>query len=464
LSCSGTVIIMTDYLRDDDTIAAVATAPGEGGIGVVRISGPDALSTALKIFRPARAKGLENRHITYGHAMNPDTGERVDEVLAVYMRAPHTYTREDVVEISCHGGMVPIRRVLELALRHGARAAGPGEFTRRAFTNGRLDLAQAEAALDVIRARTESAERIALEQLEGGLSKKVNEMRERLTDLCAHVEAHIDFPEEEIAPAAMEEMLDGCVKLADDVQQLAASFHEGRLYREGVRVAIVGRPNVGKSSLLNALLERDRAIVTELPGTTRDVIEEYLNIEGLPVRIMDTAGIREAHDMAEAEGVRRSLKALSEADVVVGVIDLAEPLHAQDREVISKLRGANALLALNKSDREAAFNETFEVPSVRVSARTGERISELKKSIYELASGRRVGEPEGVVVTNLRHKSALDEAVMGLEAAKKAFSDEPLEISALELRSALNAMGRIVGAVTSDDILNRIFSDFCIGK
>jgi len=349
-------------------------------------------------------------------------------------------------------------------LRHGARAAEPGEFTRRAFTNGRLDLAQAEAALDIIRARTDAAERLALEQLEGGLSKKINEMRERLTNLCAHVEAHIDFPEEEIAPAAMEEMLAGCVKLTDDVRALVETFHEGRLYREGVRVAIVGRPNVGKSSLLNALLERDRAIVTELPGTTRDVIEEYLSIEGLPVRVMDTAGIREAHDMAEAEGVRRSLKAMAEADVVVGVIDIGEPLHAQDREVIAKLQGANALLALNKSDREAAFEEKYDVPSVRVSAKTGEGMGEFKRMLYELAIGGRAGMSEGVVVTNLRHKSALDEALAGLEAARAVLQSEPLEIAALELRTALDALGRIVGSVSTDDILNRIFSDFCIGK
>ncbi len=452
-------------MTQGDTIVAVATPPGEGGIGIVRLSGPDALAITRQIFRPARGKGLAPRRMTYGHVIDPDGGQTVDEVLAVYMCAPYTYTREDVVEISCHGGMVPIRRVVELTLERGARPAEPGEFTKRAFLNGRIDLAQAEAALDIIRARTEDAERLALEQLEGGLSKKVNALRESLTNVCAHIEACIDFPEEEIEPSSLEKLLKRIDTATREVRALIESFHEGRLYREGVRVAIVGRPNVGKSSLLNALLERERAIVTEVPGTTRDVIEEYLNIRGLPVRIMDTAGIREAHDMAEAEGVRRSLKALGEADLVIGVVDRSEPLHEQDREVIGHLPDSRALLVMNKADMPSRIAGEFELPVAEVSAKTGDGIEELRTLIYETATGKAAKKArENVVITNLRHRSALADALRSLEAARSALEEQPLEIAAMELREALDALGRIVGAVTTDDILERIFLEFCIGK
>jgi tRNA modification GTPase len=388
----------------------------------------------------------------------------VDEVLLTVMRAPRTYTREDVVEINCHGGMVPMRRVLGLALRYGARLAEPGEFTKRAFLNGRIDLLQAEAALDIIRARTEESERLALEQLGGALSARINGLRERLLGACAHLEACIDFPEEEIEPASSEEIKGDIAGMVDEIASLAGSYEEGRFYREGLRAAIAGRPNVGKSSLLNALLQRDRAIVTEMPGTTRDVIEEHININGLPLRVMDTAGIRQAHDMAEEEGVRRTLRAIEDADLLMGVVDGSVPLRDGDMELFERMKGRHSIVVVNKADLpQAGLELPGGIPAFRVSAKTGEGLAALKEGIFSSCM-KTGGRAEGVIVTNLRHKIALDSSGRALRAALAAIETEPLEIAAMELREALDSLGEIVGAVTTEDILQKIFSDFCIGK
>lgn len=450
-------------MPDRDTISAISTPPGEAGIGIVRISGPDAVKIAEKLFISPKNSVMKSHAVIYGFIKDPESGQRVDEVLLTVMRAPHTYTKEDVIEINCHGGLLPLRRVLELTLKEGARLAVPGEFTKRAFLNGRIDLSQAEAALDLIRAKTEESERIALEQLTGGLSEKINALREKTLSVCAHIEAYIDFPEEEIEPASISEIKKDITDTIDDISALSASYNEGRFFREGLKVAIAGRPNVGKSSLLNALLQRDRAIVTEMPGTTRDVIEEYLNIEGLPLRIMDTAGIRQAHDMAEEEGVKRSLQAVKDADLVLGILDSSMPLKDGDMKLIETLRGKNSILVLNKTDLpEAMIELPHDMPSVRVSAKTGEGLEALKEAIFN--SCLRKGRTEGVMVTNLRHKTALDASETALKAALNAIETRPLEITAMELREALDRLGEIVGAVTTEDILNRIFSEFCIGK
>ena len=458
---------MTEFM-DSDTIAAISTPAGESGIGIVRMSGPTAVGIANEIFRSPGGKKSEASHrVSYGFIRDPETGADVDEVLLTVMRSPRTYTREDVVEINCHGGLVPMRRVLELALRHGARLAEPGEFTKRAFLNGRIDLSQAEAALDLIRAKTEAAEKIALEQLRGALSGKVNHLREKLINVCANVEAHLDFPEEEIEPSTLDEIkteISGAEKI---ISELSYSFNEGRFFREGLKTAIVGRPNVGKSSLLNALLGSDRAIVTEAPGTTRDTIEEYINIDGLPVKIVDTAGIREAHGMAEKEGVRRSLKALEDADLVLGVLDGSMPLHEEDQVVLDKLRAKESIIVINKKDlgiEESVRDSEFEGKRIELSAKTGDGLEGLKQTIYEsaLASGGTMS--GGVVVTNIRHKLSLDAAGEGLRNALTSLDTQPLEITAVELRAALENLGEIVGVVTTEDILQRIFEDFCIGK
>lgn len=464
---SGDGLILL-YMIDADTIAAVSTPPGEGGIGIVRLSGPEAYAIAGRLFAPARAgSGFKSHALHYGFIVDPATGERVDEVLLAPMRAPRTYTREDVVEINCHGGLLPVRRVLELAIREGARLAEPGEFTKRAFLNGRIDLSQAEAALDLIRAKTAAAERVAMGQLEGGLSKRVNSILERMKEFCAHVEACIDFPEDEIEPASLAEIKDGLLASGKEARGLSDSFEEGRLLKEGIKAVIAGRPNVGKSSLLNALLKEDRAIVTEMPGTTRDVLEECVNIKGLPMRIVDTAGIRQAHDMAEEEGVRRTLRAIESADIVLGVLDASEPLHEGDHELIENIRNRNALLVVNKTDLPRRLGGSLPegLRVVEVSAKTGAGLDALRDAIFDSSVKNRAVMSEGVVVTSIRHRLSLERAEDRMRAALSAIEDEkPLEIVAMELREALDALGEIVGAVTTEDILDRIFSEFCIGK
>ena len=474
---------MQPDMQFEDTIAAIATAHGEGGIGIIRISGQEAANIARAVFQGPGGKktpALRSHSVVYGYVVDPvsPSGERIDEALMIYMAAPRSFTREDVVELHCHGGTVALERVLDAVVSAGARVAEPGEFTKRAFLSGRIDLSQAEAALDIIRARTEAAERLALRQLEGALSLKVGHIRDRLIETCAHIEAHLDFPEEDIEPEASDKILASIREAELVTRALAESFSEGRLYRDGVRTAIVGRPNVGKSSLLNLLLEQDRAIVTSAPGTTRDVIEETLNIKGLPVVVMDTAGIRESHDMAESEGVRRSLKALQEADLVLAVFDTSCPLHPEDHMVLEKIQGKNSIIALNKSDLaidpdegKGADEKVFkDLRTVKVSAKKSHGLENLKQAIHDAAlrgtHGRGGGgQAEGIIITNKRHKEALVKTHKALGNALARLEEKaPLEVPALELREALDSLGEIVGKVSTDEILDRIFSEFCIGK
>jgi len=458
----------------DDTIAAISTPLGEGGIGIVRLSGKDAIPIAEKLFHSPKGKNLSetpSHRILYGFIKNPSTDDTVDEVLVSVMRSPNTYTREDIVEINCHGGILPLRKVLELVIKQGARLAEPGEFTKRAFLNGRLDLSEAEAVLDLIRAKTDESRRIALEQLKGRLSEKIVNLRERLIYLCVFIEAYIDFPEEEIEFSSKKEMTESIKAILRELDSLLKTYDEGRFFREGLGAAIVGRPNVGKSALLNALLRKDRAIVTDIPGTTRDIIEEYLNINGLPLRIIDTAGIRESHDMVEIEGVKRSLKAIDEADLVIAIIDGSEPLKKEDFNVIEKVKDKNTIIAINKSDLpEAEDNLISRLKSytkriIRISATRGDGLDELKDIMFNSCLKNWKEQREGIIVTNLRHKIVIQSAYDSLENALKTIeTDQPVEITALELRDALTRLGEIVGAVTTDDILNRIFSVFCVGK
>ncbi len=454
----------------EETIAAISTPSGEGGIGIVRLSGQEAISIASRIFRPRGGVSLREARshtLHYGHIIDPGDNTLVDEVLVSVMRAPSSYTREDVVEINCHGGMLPLRRVLEITVKEGARLAGPGEFTFRAFMNGRIDLAQAEATIDLIRARTEKAGRLAVEQLSGALSEKISSAKKTLVETCAHIEAYIDFPEEELDLKTREELNSTTEALAERLRELSSTYEEARFFREGLSVAIVGRPNVGKSSLLNALIERERAIVTELPGTTRDVIEEYLNINGLPLRVMDTAGIRETHNLAESEGVRRSLEAIDGADLILAVFDTSIPIKEEDLVVIEKVRDRESIAVLNKSDLPQAVDEgpfPDGLPIVRVSAKTGLGMDSLKRAIE--ARVFKGGPPtEGLVITNLRHKLALDASAEALARASRAIREGmPYEITALELREALDRLGEVAGETTREDVLNMIFSRFCIGK
>ena len=459
----------------DDTIAAISTPLGEGGIGIVRLSGKEAFHIADSIFHSPKGKTLvdsKSHQLLYGHIIDPMSGTKIDEVLASVMKSPHSYTTEDVVEINCHSGMITLRKTLELVLQQGARLAEPGEFTKRAFLNGRIDLSQAEAVLDLIRSKTDESRRIAVEQLQGSLFAKITSLRDRLTDVCVHIEAYIDFPEDEIETASQQNLLDTMGLVRNDLVGLLKTYDEARFFREGLQTAIVGRPNVGKSSLLNSLLQRDRAIVTEIPGTTRDVLEEYLNIKGLPLRIMDTAGIRQVEDIAEKEGVRRSLESIDNADIVLAIFDSSEPLREEDFEVIRKVKNKTAIYVLNKSDLPAVIDQgsfsSFDLhPSffLRLSATRGDGIEDLKDKVVNSCLKDWKEEREGVVISNLRHKTSLEKAAKSLEKAMNALTEnQPLEIVALEMRASLDSLGEIVGAVTTEDILNRIFSDFCIGK
>ncbi|MBI5632972.1 MAG: tRNA uridine-5-carboxymethylaminomethyl(34) synthesis GTPase MnmE [Nitrospirae bacterium] len=456
----------------DDTIAAISTPVGQGGIGIVRLSGPDAVAIAGRVFlsrnneKPSYAP---SHKMLYGHIVDPADERAVDEVLLVVMRAPNSYTREDVVEINCHGSIVSARRILEIVLRQGARIAEPGEFTKRAFLHGRIDLSQAEAVLDIINAKTEESMRIASEQLRGGLTDKLTAIREQLIEVAAFVEAHIDFPEDEIETTSKKEIEKKLLDVSAEIQKLSDTFNAARFFREGLSIAIVGRPNVGKSSLLNALLQKDRAIVTDLPGTTRDLIEDYLNINGLPIRIMDTAGIHSSDELIEQEGIRRSKQAIEHADFIVAMFDGSEPFKKEDHDLLSLVRHKKAVMVISKADlpqKISVGNSTAEGRQyVCLSVVTGEGIEELKYAIFESNLHGWSEEREGVVVTNIRHKAALDSAAESLDRARKLLSgDSPLELFSIEMRGSLDRIGEITGTITTDEILHKIFSSFCIGK
>jgi tRNA modification GTPase len=458
-------------MHTEDTITAISTPVGHSGIGIVRISGNDAIKIAEKIFRSPTKKTINrtpSHRILYGHIVDSATEEIIDEVLISVMKAPNTYTKEDIVEINCHGGTMPLRRILELLLEKGARHAEPGEFTRRAFLNGRIDLAQAEAVLDVINSLTVQSQKTAVQQLRGGLSTRIEAMRDKLTELTAFVEAHIDFPEEDIESISLKDMTERGKDITQSLQTLINSAQYGIILREGLKTAIIGRPNVGKSSLLNALLEHDRAIVTEIPGTTRDVIEEHLNIQGLPVKIIDTAGIRDVEDIAEKEGVKRSLRWMKDADLVLLILDGSEKLHETDIELIKKSEAAHTILIINKSDIPQKINLAGAglktAITVSISAKKGNGLDALKDTIVKtVLSGHT--EQGGDVVTNIRHVHALEKTLASMDSFLLEVSNRTSpEFLAVDLRDALDAVGEILGITTPDDILNKIFSSFCIGK
>ncbi len=448
----------------DDTIAAIATPVGSGGIGIVRLSGPEARSILERVFRPTRP--LLPLQLTYGHIVDPQGTQVVDEVLAAYMPAPRTYTRQDVVEIDCHGGPVPLRRVLDLCLAHGARPAGPGEFTLRAFLNGRIDLAQAEAVADVVAAKTEAGLRMAVTQLDGKLSDRLQAIRTRLLDALAWIEASIDFEQDEVPAYEIDADLEAA---QEALVQLLCGAERGVVYREGIRTAIVGQPNVGKSSLLNALLRADRAIVTPLPGTTRDTLEETLNLHGIPLVLVDTAGIRaDTRDMAEDMGVARSRAALGQADLALLVVDANRPVDEGDREIATTIVDKPAIVVLNKTDLPVCADVDGLLPgapTVDVSALTGVGMADLEGAIEELVFGGRVVAAEVALVGSSRHRDLLRRAQAGVEAAIEARTNGlPLDLSSIGLREAVQALGEITGESVSETLLETIFSRFCIGK
>jgi tRNA modification GTPase len=459
----------------DDTIAAISTPIGEAGIGIIRMTGPQAADILSRIFCPGKKRpgtsgerrlSLTPYRLHYGHIVDSQNDETIDEVLVSYMPAPRTYTREDVVEVNCHGGVVPLRRVLELVLGHGARLAQPGEMTLRAFLNGRIDLAQAEAVLDIVQAKTEASLRVAVEQLGGRLSDEIRAVRALLMDVLAYLEATIDFEEDEIPFQDIGPPLGEAI---ERLEKLLANADQGIIYRQGVRTAIVGRPNVGKSSLLNALLHTSRAIVTPIPGTTRDTLEETINLKGVPLVLVDTAGITaETDDAIEKLGIERSRAALAQADLALLVVDGSEPLQSADNEIADLVGDKPAIVVVNKADLAQKAEPDGLLPQadrVSISALTGQGLEELEGAIVETVFSGRVVTADEPLVSSPRHKGLLAQALDHLNAAQGAHNEGmAADFVAIDLTAAVSALGEITGETATEDLLETIFAKFCIGK
>jgi tRNA modification GTPase len=456
----------------DDTIVAIATPIGHGGIGVVRFAGPEAKRIALPMLRLKH--DLEPGRASFGELIEPNVetagaipaeSKRIDEVVVTYFAKPHSYTNDDIVEISAHGSPVVLRHIVELAVAHGARLAEPGEFTMRAFLNGRIDLTQAEAVRDLIDSQTLYQAKIAAQQLDGALSRRLEPTKRKLIDLIAVLEAGIDFAEDDVSVLPASQIIERIASVRVPLQTLASSFAYGKIVHQGLMLAIVGRPNVGKSSLFNRLVESERAIVTASPGTTRDLVSETVAIGGIPVRLVDTAGIRRALDEAETMGIRKSLEALADADLVLVVVDSSQPPVPEDRDLLAQVAGRPAIVVANKSDLAADNLETGALPHIRTSALTGEGISQLRAEILRHVGGDSGTQIETGFLTNLRHQERVKDAITALDASHAAVQNRvPHEMVLMDLYNVLRALDEITGATTTDDILNLIFSTFCVGK
>jgi tRNA modification GTPase len=461
----------------DDTIVAIATPPGRGGIGVVRLSGAEARDIARPMLRLAHGHDFEPGRAHFGELIDPASSERIDEVVVTFFAKPHSYTTDDVVEISCHGSPVVLRHVVEMAMARGARLAEPGEFTMRAFINGRIDLTQAEAVRDLIESQTLYQAQVAARQLEGALSKRLQPTKQQLVELIAVMEAGVDFAEDDVAVIPDAQVLARIAAIRAPLADLLASFAFGKVVHEGLTLAIVGRPNVGKSSLFNCLVERERAIVTATPGTTRDLVSETIAIGGIPVRLVDTAGIRTARDDAESIGVRKSMETLAEAALVLVVLDSTEYSEVDlvtDTQLVEKSRDRPCILVRNKCDlhredraafpRELLADESG-APSISTSALTGEGIEQLRAMILQKVGGDSGAQQESGLLTNVRQQKLVQDAIAALDGAAGAVpTNTPHEMVLLDLYGALRHLDAITGVTTADDILNLIFSSFCIGK
>jgi len=457
----------------DNTIAAIATAPGEAGIGIVRISGDKSIEILKKVFRPKKNNEINempSRKVIYGHAV--DRKEKViDEVLAIIMRKPYSYTTEDVVELHCHGGIVPVRRIMEEVIINGADIAEPGEFTKRAFINGRIDLAQAEAVIDIITSKTETGLNAALNQLDGELSREIKAIADILLSMLAHIEASIDFPEHDVEDITVNRIKNMLIEAKAGTIALAESFGEGKIVKDGLSTAIIGSPNVGKSSLLNVLLKENRAIVTEVPGTTRDIIEEYLNIGGVLIKLIDTAGIRETVDLVERIGVERTKGAIRDADLVILVLDASNKLLQEDNEIVDLIEAKKVIAVLNKIDLGVVINKKYlenlfgEDNIIEMSVKNRVGIEKLEERIKGLVFHGKLSINKNNMVTSIRHKNLLDKAIENMENALISIENNiPVDLISVDIREAWNNLGAITGDTAMDDIIKEIFSKFCIGK
>ncbi|WP_025681308.1 tRNA uridine-5-carboxymethylaminomethyl(34) synthesis GTPase MnmE [Paenibacillus massiliensis] len=455
-----------------DTIAAISTAVGEGGIAIIRVSGPEALPEVQRMFKSKTPlTEAESHTVHYGHIIEPQSGERVEEVLVTVMRGPRSFTTEDVVEISSHGGVVAVKRVMDLLLLQNIRLAEPGEFTKRAFLNGRIDLSQAEAVMDLIRSKSDKAFSIAMKQSEGMLSSKIRNLRHILVETLAHIEVNIDYPEHDVESLTSQFIKDKSSEVMKEIDGLLHTAEQGKILREGITTAIIGRPNVGKSSLLNALAQGDKAIVTDIPGTTRDVIEEYVTIRNVPLRLLDTAGIRETMDVVEQIGVERSRTAVSEADLILLVLNSSEPLHQDELELLEQIRGRQVIVIMNKMDlpsqldRELLTRYIAEELIVPMSVKTDEGLDGLEEAISKLFFSGKLESADLTYVSNVRHIALLKRAKQSLlEAYEAADQFIPIDMIQIDVRLAWEQLGEIVGDTAHDALIDQIFSQFCLGK
>lgn len=456
----------------DDTIAAIATAPGEGGIGIIRISGERSLSVAEEIFRSMSGKLIKDyktRTLVYGNIVDGD--KVIDEVLVAYMKGPNSYTAEDVIEINCHGGFISVKKILELILSKDVRLAEQGEFTKRAFLNGRIDLSQAEAIIDVIKAKTDMAHEVAQNQLEGSLSNKIKDLRMKVTEVLAHLEVAIDFSEEDVEEITYQTLEEKARELKNEIKKLYDTAESGKILRDGLKTVIVGKPNVGKSSLLNSILGENRAIVTDIPGTTRDVIEEFVNIKGIPLKIVDTAGIRETEDVVEKIGVEKSKESFNSADLVIMVLDSSRQLSDEDLEILANLENKKTIVLLNKTDLEQKIEEdkirqyVDNDSIIRISALKHEGIEQIHDKIESMVYKGSIKNTSSVVITNSRHKDALLRAYESINDAISAIEQNlPYDFIEVDFKNIWDYLGYINGDTVKEDLLDTIFSNFCIGK
>lgn len=457
----------------NDTIAAISTSIGDSGIGIVRMSGTKSLEILNKIFKSIRNKDtmtMRSYSMRYGHIVEPVSGSIIDEVIVSFMKAPNTYTREDIVEINCHGGIVPVKRILSIILNNGARLAEPGEFTKRAFLNGRIDLTQAEAVIDVIRSKTDESMQVAVNQVEGKLSKKIKNIMNRILDVLANIEAAIDFPEEDVEDITITKIKNEEKQIIKNLNELILSADKGKIMRDGIDTIIVGKPNVGKSSLLNALIEEKRAIVTEIPGTTRDIIEEYINIEGIPVKLYDTAGIRETKDIIEKIGVEKTIEYINKSGLVIFMIDGSRAVDDEDIKIANLVKNKKVIIVINKSDLPSAADISKIRDIVRsdniikVSVNTESGVDKVKKKIAQIIYNGKV-EIKDIDITNVRHRDILIKARESIKNGINTINNGfPVDCASIEFKEAYLKLGEITGDTAAEDIVDRIFSNFCVGK